>query len=118
MTSACDLALEYFHIGNAVTAFYVVQTLLFLNALYKEQVLVEALCSDRQRARLVTWGVACTYIFIVLACLFIETYLRYSYDHSEVLLISNLLAGAGRIIVIFVLATGCTKIISLLKPRA
>ena len=28
---ATDLALEYFKIGNAVVAFYVVQTLIFLN---------------------------------------------------------------------------------------
>jgi len=116
MTTASDLALEYFQIGNGVTAFYVVQTLLFVNALYKEPKLVEVLCNDRQRSRNITWGIAIFYIIIVLGCLLLEVSLRSFYEDSKILL-SSLFAGSGRIIVIFIMATACSRLISVLKQE-
>ena len=73
-----ELAVEYFKLGNGVAAFYVVQTLLFLNAIYKEPKLLATLCDNRELASYITWFIAWIYIAIVVGCAGIEFWLRYS----------------------------------------
>jgi hypothetical protein len=113
--TSADLALEYFKIGNAVVAFYVVQTLLFLNAIYKESSLLTILSQNTKLAYCVTWGIAIIYISVVVGCLLIEALLRYSISDVRVIQVSTYVAGAGRVAVISLLAWGCSWLITILK---
>lgn len=116
MNTANDLALEYFKVGNAIVAFHVVQTLLFLNAIYKESTLLTVLCQNREFARHVTWSIAGIYILVVLACVIAEICLRNTVlSESQVVLVSTYVAGVGRVAVISLLAWGCSQLIAILK---
>ena len=68
MSVPSELALRYFQIGNAVTAFYVAQTILFLNYLYKEKFLLTRIKQQPKIAQMTTWLFAGVYIVVVLAC--------------------------------------------------
>jgi len=111
-----ELAFEYFKIGNAVTAFYVVQTLLFLNAIYKEPKLLSALCSNRKLASKATWIIAFVYIFIVVFCASAELFYRYNSIQPPqglptIVLIIFLFPAAIKSIIIVILAWACSTLI-------
>jgi hypothetical protein len=114
-----DLALEYFKIANGVTAFYVVQTLVFLNTIYKEPKLLTALCNSRREAHFGIWAFASTYIIVVLGCGSIE-YNLYNVPNSGMAQFSPVLgsclwAAIGRTFVIAFLAFGCSSLVNVLR---
>ncbi|MCD2453455.1 hypothetical protein GO003_024035 [Methylicorpusculum oleiharenae] len=119
MNTAKDLAMEYFKVGNAIVAFYVLQTLLFVNAIYKEHTLLTVLSQSNEFARYVTCVIAVIYILVVLACLIAEIYLRKAATteppESQMVLFSTYCAGVGRVLVISVVALGCSWLIENLK---
>jgi hypothetical protein len=79
-TPAQELAASYFAIGNAITGFYVAQTILFLNAIYKESVLLEMLRQPRGRldAQIGCWAFALLYILAIGWCGLCEIPLRHA----------------------------------------
>ena len=111
MSIESELALEYFKLGNGVTAFYVVQTLLFLNLIPKEPKLLAALCNSREFASKITWRIAIIYISIVLGCVGLEIWLRYESTAFVPVIASSLLAAVGRSCLIAVLAYFCSQLI-------
>jgi hypothetical protein len=116
MNTAKDLAMEYFKVGNAIVAFYVLQTLLFVNAIYKEHTLLTVLTQSNEFARYVTLVIAGIYILIVIACLIAEIYLRKAAPtEPQRVLFSTYCAGVGRVVVISVVALGCSWLIENLK---
>ncbi len=115
MSTESELALEYFKLGNCVVAFYVVQTLLFLNAIYKEPKLLATLCNSRELASSITWYIAIVYIVIILGCAGLEFCLRYSSTvlegHSTIVIASTILSAVGRSCIIAILALACSELI-------
>lgn len=118
---ASTLAFEYFKIGNGVTAFYVVQTLLFLNAIYKEPKLLALLYKNRQKARSITWFIASIYLGVILSCAAFEFWLNYASQPEAchiAVLASSLVAAVGRCCLISILAFGCSHLIKNLKDES
>ena len=111
MSTESELAVEYFKLGNGVAAFYVVQTFLFLNAIYKEPKLLTALCNSRELASVITWCIAKVYIAIVLSCAGLEIWLHYESPTGATIIISSLLAAVGRSCLIAILAWACSQLI-------
>jgi hypothetical protein len=112
MSTESNLALEYFKIGNCVAAFYVIQTFLFLNSIYKEPKLLAVLYNNKKLASSITWMIASIYIVIVLGCAGLEFWLHSSAtDYSMNVATSALLAGLGRSFLIAVLAWACSQFI-------
>lgn len=116
MNTSTELAFEFFKVGNGITAFYIVQTLLFLNAIYKERTLLVAICLQRKLAGSITWFVAAIYITVVLGCFGIEIWLRYTTtaveNENTAILVSCVLAAIGRSCLIAIVAWSCTQLIN------
>jgi hypothetical protein len=117
VTTASELALEYFRISNYVAAFYAVQTIVFLSSIPNTPTLLNALCENRSLAVKVTWCTAFLYIVLILGCGFIEHRLHASDGSSKIIRKSSIVAMAGRTFMILSLAWACATLISdHLKP--
>ena len=106
-----SLALFYSKMGNGVTAFYVVQTLLFLHSVYKEPRLLRALCTERILAQRITWIIAFVYLILIMGCFTLEIYLLPDCVKCKVI-VASLFTVLGRILLVFTLALGCTQLIT------
>ncbi len=114
-----NLTLEYFKIGNAVTAFYVVQTLIFLNTIYKEQKLLEILIKNKKLSIFVTCVIAFIYSIVIIGCGVFEKSLLQSINETDLqIIISNIdTAIISRCSIIVVLASFCAWVIHVLKKN-
>ncbi len=62
MIEVTELAGQYLVAGNAITAFYVIQTILFLNNIHQSPTLLSALCNEKSNAIVVTFITAIIYM--------------------------------------------------------
>jgi hypothetical protein len=110
-----ELALEYFRIANGIVAFHVVQTILFLNAIYKATELQEALFRKPVLFHSFTWGFAVIYAAVIVGCGVLEVCLRgFSREPPPIITLTWIAVG-GRVLVVLALATACSLVIALLK---
>ncbi|CAA0113974.1 Uncharacterised protein [Halioglobus japonicus] len=110
-----SLAIEYFQIANTITAFYVVQQFLFFTAIYKEPVLLAALCRRRTLAVCVTIATGATYAGVIVYCATMEFSVReiLAQDAIEIELVRSICFGAMtvRLLVTGMLAASCAFLI-------
>jgi hypothetical protein len=116
-----ELAGQYLVAGNAVAAFYVAQTILFLNSIHQSPTLLLALCRKKSEAVLATFGTAVVYSIAIGACGYFEHQLRFIDDTppkiQSVVLKVCMQATYGRVTLVLLLACGCALAIRKLKPE-
>lgn len=105
------LAFEYFHVGNIVVGFYVAQTILFMNALYKETLLRELVRGSPKESVRITWGFAAVYIAVIFGCYIAEHALWPNDDKHAMINEVNAAAAVGRIAIVAILAGACSRFI-------
>ena len=76
------MAENYFKIGNAVVAFYVVQTLIFLNAVYRFDDLLKSLRQYGLFYAFFVVVIAAIYIFIIHRCWSLEKRIYHAFSQD------------------------------------
>lgn len=123
MSDATEIASQYLLAGNAVTAFYVTQTIIFLNSIHTSPILLSTLRKKKSVAVTSTFGIALIYLFAVVACGYFEYNLRdigVTPDDKtqQKILILCLLAIYGRLGLVVALACACAAAICALQPES
>jgi hypothetical protein len=114
MYESSALALEYFRIGNAVTAFFVVQTLLFLNYIYREKLLLVTLYEQNCVSQIANAMFCVIYVIVVFGCFGLERQLGKS---DPAMIRASCWAAMARIFVIVSLSTFNALIIYLIGRK-
>lgn len=118
MVSPTDVSIEYFRTANAITAFYVVQTLLFANAIYKEKLLIKVLHDNQLWAQISALGFPIIYIIIIIGCYIAENSIQLTQkDPIPAILTATYLAAIARVGIVVLLSTYMSLIIYLIGKK-
>jgi hypothetical protein len=108
-------ALEFFQVANAVVGFYVLQTLLFMNAIYQHPTLQGAIVRRRGTAIIGTGLAALLYVAVIAGCAVLE---RQSLaGATDAVLTTSTFAAIGRALVVVFMAGGCMGLLLLVDNK-
>jgi hypothetical protein len=114
MSSTADAALEYFRTANAIVAFHVVQTPIFLFTVYRDPHLLDSLARAKEWYILGSIAIAIVYVAAIAGCGRIETQLWRA--GGDVAVASQTRGAAiGRVAVVVCLALGCALVLGFMK---
>ena len=113
MSSAADVALDYFRMANAIVAFHVVQTPVFLFTVYRDPALLASLTRARVWYVLGSLAIAAVYAVAIAGCGSMEAQLWKGDDAA--LANQACVAEIGRIAIVACLAAGCALVLGFMK---